>query len=342
MAKIMARTSRKRKPEIVDVETVLVNFYDYLASTGCNESTVRWYTLHLYVARKRLNMETLDDWQAEGLVSVMAGLVREKYSNSYIYNIYRAIKRFDAFLVEWGHIPEEQSVAGLLKPPAKPHPEIYPLYPHQVAAMLEMVDKYSRNPLRDKAILSVFYDSGIRRGELCNLRLEDIDYAQRKLTVDGKMGVRECSIGKVGLNHMKHYIDNERPIMRQEPHVFLTQDGLPLIEHALTTLVTRFAERAGIDKKYRGPHALRHGFAYAYIMNGGDALGLSSQLGHKDMDMTKRYVNLVVGDLTEVHDSHSPMKNMKSLGRRTEKLHGHKPQGSVKRGGRVKRRSKKR
>ena len=341
MGKVVARNTR-RKPSTNnrDVPSLLEHFSNHLLGSECQPSTAYWYQKHLKIVFARLKFQDVASWQGEAVVKLVADMVRAEYSDSYIYNIYRTVKRFDEFLVQWKYIPKSQSVKPVLSSPKKPSPEIYPLYPHQVEAMLHATAVHSYNPLRDKAIISVFYDSGIRRGELATLKLDNVKWDKRILTVTGKMGTRSCSIGPVGVRDLKRYVADERPLIKDEPHAFLTQTGTPLRVTHITQIVERIAERAEVTKEYRGPHALRHGFAYAYIMNGGNALTLSTQLGHEDMDMTKKYVRLVSADTAEVHAEHSPMKNMRVLAARTELMHGDTPQGKAKPSKRVRRRTK--
>jgi len=151
-----------------------------------------------------------------------------------------------------------------------------------------MASAFSR---RDKALLTLLLDTGIRLGEAHSLSWERV--GEELVLVDGKTGPREV------------------PISSWTRWVLLGVD-LPwrgrrgeLTLAGLGKAVRRCLRRAGVD--HGGPHLLRHTFARLYLRAGGDAFSLQRILGHRDLSTTRIYVELEVGDLVERHRRFSPI-----------------------------------
>jgi integrase/recombinase XerD len=158
-----------------------------------------------------------------------------------------------------------------------------------------------RAAVRNRAILWVLYDTGIRVSELCGLRLENVDRKQGILTVWGK-GAKErrIAMGQNCQRNLFFYLDYHRPDdeelaewgNRGEDHLFLSETRLPLTKNGMTLLFNRLKKRAGITGKRVSPHILRHTFAIRYLVNGGDPFSLQELLGHEDMATVKMYMRM--------------------------------------------------
>lgn len=158
-----------------------------------------------------------------------------------------------------------------------------------------------RAAVRNRAILWVLYDTGIRVSELCGLRLENVDRKQGVLTVWGK-GAKErrIAMGQNCQRNLFFYLDYHRPDdeelaewgSRGEDHLFLSETRLPLTKNGMTLLFNRLKKRAGITGKRVSPHILRHTFAIRYLINGGDPFSLQELLGHEDMATVKMYMRM--------------------------------------------------
>jgi integrase/recombinase XerD len=158
-----------------------------------------------------------------------------------------------------------------------------------------------RAAVRNRAILWVLYDTGIRVSELCGLRLENVDRKQGILTVWGK-GAKErrIAMGQNCQRNLFFYLDYHRPDDEElaewgsagEDHLFLSETRLPLTKNGMTLLFNRLKKRAGITGKRVSPHILRHTFAIRYLVNGGDPFSLQELLGHEDMATVKMYMRM--------------------------------------------------
>lgn len=212
----------------------------------------------------------------------------------------RALRAFASFLVEEGIL--EQSPFRRVKLPKVPQQALPVVGPEEFAALMHHA-ALGRNPLRDQAILATLFDTGLRARELLGLRLEDI--GQGVLRVRGKGGKdRHVPVSKSTLRLLRRYIQAERPASPL-PFVFLAEAEAPLSYAGLRRVFSRLFERAGLP--YKSAHSFRRGFAVAYLRNGGDVFTLQRILGHSTLDMSRRYAQLTMEDVCEVHLRASPV-----------------------------------
>lgn len=180
---------------------------------------------------------------------------------------------------------------------------IIPLTRDEVVRLLDSARKTGRERTRNKAILLILLDTGIRASELCGLRLSDL--ADTSLRVMGKGGKeRFVPVTPMALAALVAYLETRPPGKRHAP-VFLSEDGNQLTRDALRRLVGRLGDRAGVHNVH--PHRFRHTFAINYLLNGGDPYTLQMILGHSTMDMVKRYLYLTHKDVSSVHSRASPL-----------------------------------
>ncbi len=174
----------------------------------------------------------------------------------------------------------------------------------QVAALVE-----SLRLKRDKAMLLLMLHGGLRPGEALNLRLEDISYARRRVTIrhrtDHPKGVRTKSRTErvvdlhqpETLQAVSDYVMSERPQEVENPYVFLVggkgkRRNEPLGYHALVKLFERHCERLGIREPWMTPHALRHTHATKLWEGGMRELTLQKRLGHASPESTRMYTRV--------------------------------------------------
>ena len=158
-----------------------------------------------------------------------------------------------------------------------------------------------RAAARNRAILWVLYDTGIRISELCGLRKGDFDRKRGMLTVTGKGSKeRRIALGNNCLRNLLYYLDKHRPDEEEladwgsagEDHLFLSETRTPLTKNGVTLLFARLRKRAGITDKRVSAHIFRHSFAIRYLVLGNDPFSLQELLGHEDMTTVKNYMHM--------------------------------------------------
>lgn len=162
-----------------------------------------------------------------------------------------------------------------------------------------------RHPLRNQAMLALLLDTGVRAGELASIQLTGINWTEGVIRVTGKTGNRIVP-AHTSLKYTKRYVSRERQSAPTEPHLLTTQQGTAVTVQHITLTVRRLAKAAGVQATKLGPHTFRHTFALEYLRSGGDVFSLMRILGHNNIKTTERYVNWLLGDISQAHHTHSP------------------------------------
>ena len=163
--------------------------------------------------------------------------------------------------------------------------------------------------LRDRALLELFYSSGLRLSELCALRWRDLDADAGLVTVLGK-GSKQRSV-PVG-SHARQALAawrEETGAMNDAP-MFPGRHGAPISQRAVQLRVKQLAQRQGLFKHVH-PHMLRHSFASHVLESSGDLRGVQELLGHADIATTQIYTHLDFQHLAKVYDAAHPRAKRK-------------------------------
>jgi len=179
----------------------------------------------------------------------------------------------------------------------------------EVFALLSAPKGVTVLELRDKAILELFYASGLRLSELIALNLEHIDLDQPMVRVLGK-GNKErlVPMGKNAVASLKIYFDKRKILLNgrgDDRAIFLNKSGTRLSARAVERLIDKYLKRTGIQKKVT-PHVLRHTFATHLLNSGADMRGIQELLGHASLSTTQRYTHVELDKLMEIYDKTHP------------------------------------
>jgi integrase/recombinase XerD len=175
--------------------------------------------------------------------------------------------------------------------------------------VLAVPDVRTKLGLRDRAMLEVFYATGVRRNELVNLRLEDLDIEREMLWVRQGKGRndRVVPIGERALAWVRKYVEEARPDLVRDPEertLFLNQRGGRWSGN-LTGRIARYVAAADIGKK-GGCHAFRHTAATVMLEGGADTRYVQEMLGHAQLTSTQIYTRVSPQRLKEVHSATHP------------------------------------
>lgn len=179
-------------------------------------------------------------------------------------------------------------------------------------AVLRVLNHNDFATLRNRALFLLAFDSGARLGELINLRLADVDLTQRTAIVRGK-GNRERLIyfGAATAQALIRYLTRRALLFGEvspNDFLFVSTDGSQMKRNAVLLCWRRAQRKAGVPQLTF--HGLRHGFARAWLLAGGDAFSLQLLLGHRSATTTQRYVHLWAHDLAKLHQQHSPVDRL--------------------------------
>lgn len=184
------------------------------------------------------------------------------------------------------------------------------LRPEEVEAVLAQHDVHTAEGLRNRAILEVFYATGMRRLELVQLGLGDMDLERGVARIRQGKGGKErlVPIGKRACGWVRRYLDEARPMTADTPdcgRLFIAGTGTALKPGRVTAMVHRTIKRSGVEKT-GSCHLLRHSMATLMLENGADLRVLQEILGHENLGTTALYTHLTIKRLQQVHDATHP------------------------------------
>ncbi len=180
--------------------------------------------------------------------------------------------------------------------------------------MARLLEIEGEGPLvdRDRAILELFYSSGLRLAELTGLDLADLDLADGLVRVTGK-GSKErvVPVGRKAREAIEAWLAARRALAGAEQQaLFVSRAGTRLSRRAVQQRVAHWARRQGIDARVY-PHLLRHSFATHLLESSHDLRGVQELLGHANISTTQVYTHLDFQHLAQIYDATHPRARAK-------------------------------
>jgi integrase/recombinase XerD len=269
------------------LEETLESFLDYLSiERGLAQNTIISYRYDLIKYISFLKKKRISSFAQTNKVLVKNYFVYLRGKDLEINSISRnlvAVKMLYRFLL----------MEGLIKEDSKKLPHVLSL--REINLLLDEANFKGKLGLRDRAVLELFYATGMRVSELIYLKIDDINMENRMLKCLGK-GSKERIIpfGDKANQSLNLYLDRLRPKLVKNPDeniLFLNSRGKRLSRQGVFYLVKLYAHKAGIEKKVT-PHTLRHTLATHLIENGADLRSVQEMLGHSDISTTQIYTHV--------------------------------------------------
>jgi integrase/recombinase XerD len=312
------------------IETLIEAYIQDHIGGNSSAKTLEWHRtalglMHLFL-KEELDITHIDEVEADDISAWFAhmrsspaatGKVR---SDRTIQTYARSARAFFHWLVRRGileHTPFERVVF-----PKVGRPLIQTITTEEFEKLLlvcsppnETGPFAQRAAVRNRAILWLLYDTGIRVSELINLRVDDLDRKHGVVTVLGK-GAKErrVALGQNCLRNLAYYLDKHRPGEEElaewgsagENHLFLSETRQALTKNGMEMLFKRLKKRAGIQGKRVSPHIFRHTFAMNYLIKSNDPFSLQELLGHEDLTTVLNYIHMNDTVLQEQKRKYSP------------------------------------
>ena len=182
----------------------------------------------------------------------------------------------------------------------------------EVEQILNQTALHGDSGIRDRAIIETLYSTGIRRAELINLKLYDVDTQNGTLMVREGKGKKDrmLPLGERAGLWISHYIEEIRPeliIGTDDGTLFLHAFGEACHKNRLTDLVKKYIEQAGINKS-GACHIFRHTMATLMLENGADIRFIQAMLGHSQLSTTEIYTQVSIKKLKEIHTLTHPAR----------------------------------
>ena len=299
----------------------------YRVMTSKNIPAVEDFLSHLQVERRmsantldayRRDLDALQGWAAEQgatdpsrldtaqLRAFIAAEHRRGLSPKSLQRRLSACRSFFAWLLKHGRVAANPA-AGIRAPKA---PRRLPqVLDADEAVQLVEVPPDAPLGLRDRALLELFYSSGLRLSELCALRWNALDLAGGFVHVTGKGNKqRIVPVGSHARAALQAWRDERKAA--NDACVFPGRGGGPISQRAVQLRIRQLANRQGLFKHVH-PHMLRHSFASHILESSGDLRGVQELLGHADISTTQIYTHLDFQHLAKVYDAAHPRAKRK-------------------------------
>ena len=180
----------------------------------------------------------------------------------------------------------------------------------EVRKLLESVQGKEPLDIRDRAILELFYASGLRIGEIVTARLENLSLEEGWIRITGKGSkTRLVPVGGEAREAIDAYAGSARPKLvgkKTQSFIFLNRNGGKLTTARVWQIVKERAKMAGLDPKKIHPHLLRHSFATHLLNHGADLRVIQEMLGHADIATTQIYTHIDQKRLRDTHRKFHP------------------------------------
>ncbi|MCE4362751.1 tyrosine recombinase XerC [Xanthomonas hortorum] len=219
-----------------------------------------------------------------------------------------ACRSYYAWLLKHGRIAA--SPAAAMRAPKAPRKLPQVLDADEAVRLVE-VPTDAPLGLRDRALLELFYSSGLRLSELCALRWRDLDLESGLVMVLGKgEKQRLVPVGSHAITALRAWLRDSGGCA--ETHVFPGRAGGAISQRAVQIRIKQLAVRQGMFKDVH-PHMLRHSFASHILESSGDLRGVQELLGHSDIVTTQIYTHLDFQHLAKVYDAAHPRAKRKKV-----------------------------
>jgi integrase/recombinase XerD len=277
---------------------------------GLSKNTLSAYTRDLVQCVAFLLKEGVVDWVSVESAQISAwtrSLSLADFARSSQARKLSALRMFAKHLVRENI--RKDDVTELLGSPKLSRNLPVVLTREEVERLLNAPSLVTPHGLRDRAILELFYSSGLRVSELCGILLQSINLDDGYVRVSGK-GSKErvAPIGSAAVKAVQNYITGGRPKFikpRTGSELFLSQQGRAISRKMVWVLIKEHARRVGIKKPIK-PHLLRHSFATHLLEGGADLRAIQEMLGHADISTTQIYTSVHSQRLADEHALYHP------------------------------------
>lgn len=285
------RLERNYSPATIEsYEKDLTAFQDFLKE---QRPAPRW---------EEINADDVREW-------VIYMLDEQKFTASSVNRKLSALRTCYKYLRRMGRVeanPMEKVVA-----PKKERPLPYFVREQDMDRLLEMTaEDRTFKGIRDRLVLMLFYETGIRRAELLSMTNASVDLAARQIKVTGKRNKqRLIPFGKELEKELEAYLEARNAIAEssETSTLIVTEGGMALSEAQVSKIVKDNLAKVTTLKK-KSPHVLRHSFATAMLNNKADLTSIQKLLGHESVATTEVYTHVSFEDLKNEYKNAHPRK----------------------------------
>jgi len=281
-----------------------------LYAAGCSFKTVDDYTNKLRKFCVYLNTHVEDkpcrisDIDLNVLFSYVVWLRTKNKNTVTVQSYVRSLRAFLNWLYTSGYIADDLCKRFKLPKARKSFVDV--LTDEEINKLYSAFSSDSFYSLRNKCIISLMLDSGLRLGEIVAVELSKLHLNDGYLIVTGKGDKqRAVSFGFVSRSLLYPYL-SRAPTSEM---LFVHDDGTPISENTIKNIFRRLKKTTGIRRLH--PHLLRHTFATRFLENGGNIYDLKDMLGHTTLKQVQTYLHMANTRIIKGYSSYSPLDNIK-------------------------------
>lgn len=294
-----------------DLQSAVDGFTAYCKSKNLSSRTIEYYSYRLQALQTYL----ADHEQPTAPRDLTPQVIREflidetnRKSATTASHSHTTLCAFFAFLVNDGFL--ERSPMESVEKPRRKKAVVNTFSIEQIDAVLANCGRDFAG-VRDRAMVTLLLDCGLRVSELAGLDMDDIDWTDGTILVLGKGSKeRKVPFGHTARQALTAYIARRGELDTQA--LFVSTLGARLDRYRVRDIIQRRCREAEIAGVRCSPHTFRHTMAVSYLRNGGDVFSLQKLLGHSTLDMTRKYAELADSDVKDKHRLFSPADRLES------------------------------
>ena len=263
------------------------------------------------------NIDGILNVAADTVRAYLGYLFRRKVKKVTVNRKISSLRSFYKFLIRSGKT--KNNPAGMIQSSKTEKYMPNFLSVDEMFELLHAQNDTSTAGLRNRAILELFYSSGLRLGELAGLNVMDLDFDQALVKVRGK-GRKEriVPVGAPARKVLQEYLAKTREVRKKNSEdvfnspLFLNLRGARITARSIARIVDEATKKSKIGRKI-SPHALRHTFATHLLNAGADLRSIQELLGHESLSTTQKYTAVNINRMMEIYDKAHPRagKNLK-------------------------------
>jgi len=270
-------------------ELALSEFISSRIASNLSPRTIEWYEDRLRPFARLCPKLPRQAGPIESFLTTVSGSPETKRDS------FNALKTFFRFICKRHRMPNP---IDAVNPPRHPKTRMATLEANELMRLLN-----SAQDARDRAILTLIMDNGVRAGEVCSLLKHNIK--EETVVVYGKTGWREAPIS----DETRHLLLQVAATSSDE-YVFHDDHNKPISRFTIYRIVREHMEKAGIKGPKLGSHRIRHAFGKNFLVEGGDLRSLQEIMGHTDIKTTQKYASLNLTDVIKKHRQFSPLRGV--------------------------------
>ena len=271
-----------------------------------SEDTINSYEIDIleYLNYCEDNNISIENAKYNDVSSFLMDLNNRKEKATTLSRKISSLRGFYKFLMREEVVPDNPFT--LVKAPKKEKKLPRFFYYNELEELFDACDLSTPLGIRDRAILEVFYSSGIRVSELVNIKESDVSGKEMRIFGKGSKE-RIVYLGEYAIEAIDNYLNNSyRELnVNNSEYLFLNNNGNKLTTRGVRYILDKVIEKTSVNKKI-SPHMLRHSFATHLLNEGCDILSVQELLGHESLSATAIYTHVTTDRLKEVYYKSHP------------------------------------